>query len=164
MIIFCGDGSSFRIEGITSESQVILYLLAAYYAFDVKYPAQYRILPILDMFCLSTPTIAAAAAADNPPSLGPSAPKKRKKVARKPSTATVKGKLAQLVGRFQEFLKKEPVPAPAAEHPEADTDGEVIPEPAAAADQSEEAIIPEPTDEAVANTDNENDGDNVDLD
>ena len=82
MSIFWGDGSSFRIEGLTSESQVILYLLAAYYAFDVKYAAQYRILPILDMFCLTSRPIADTAAADNPSSSGPSVPKKRKKVAR----------------------------------------------------------------------------------
>lgn len=52
MILVCGCGLSLAIDDVTETYQAILNIFAVYYVFDLKYPAQYGILEIIDKLCL----------------------------------------------------------------------------------------------------------------
>lgn len=102
MVVYCGEQVAFKIEGITSESQVFSNFLAFYYCFDVKYPAMYSILQIVDMFCLSPidPALDCEAA---PPK------KKRNSNApggkgKKPSALKLSNKLGKFIEDFKTFV------------------------------------------------------------
>lgn len=53
MIVVCGSGISIQIDDVTDIFQVVLNLLAAYYVFDLKYPAQYGLLELFDRLLLT---------------------------------------------------------------------------------------------------------------
>ena len=83
MLAFCGD-HVYKIEGIKCESEVFFNLFSLYYIFDVKYPACYSLMTLLDMLCLSSNQTGV-----KPP------PKKK--------PPSVPSKLGKFVKSFQEF-------------------------------------------------------------
>ncbi len=53
MIVACGTGISFSME-VSNVVDALLYLLSVYFVFDVKYPALYGLLYVVDCFCIQT--------------------------------------------------------------------------------------------------------------
>ena len=62
MVIFCTGGHTFPIHNLTSESEVIINLLAVYNVFDGQYPAAHGFLSLINKYTLQS--IEADATAD----------------------------------------------------------------------------------------------------